>query len=285
MTQPADAMPDREKWLAEQAFRDRELLLKEREQARLDDELHLKRQEARRSRWSSPLVIAILGAAAAALGNAGVTWVNGKAQRELENIRAVSAQKSQELNNISQLNLETFKAESARIFEVVKTSDPDKAAVNLRFLLDVGLVTNENTKVGLASYLKTRKSGQGFALPSAERSPLFNFSKQKTGLSADVKAQDEIAYMVKYLKGNIAKNGDTIKQALTGYTGPSKITKVVEIFRQHGYPDVDENAKINLDDRPFLKALIWSISHMEKDSDISEYDLDSGIEEAAKGSG
>src|SRR5689334_23156051 len=75
---------DREKWLADTAFRDRELRLKEQEQKRLDEELNLKREEARRSRWSSPLVIAILGAAAAGLGNAGVAWQTGKAQRELE---------------------------------------------------------------------------------------------------------------------------------------------------------------------------------------------------------
>jgi hypothetical protein len=122
---------DREKWLAEKAFRDRELVLKERERARLEDELRLKREDARRSRWSSPLVIAILGAAAAALGNAGVAWQSTKDQRTLENDRAIAAQKAQASNNKYQLDLEAFKAEATRLFEVVKTNNPDKAAVNL----------------------------------------------------------------------------------------------------------------------------------------------------------
>jgi hypothetical protein len=167
---------EREKWLAESAFRERELALKEREHARLDAELQLKRDEARRSRWSSPLVIAILGAVAAAVGNAAVSWQNGRAQRELEDARAKVTQSTQETNNKNQLDIESFKAESARLFEVVKTSDPDKAADNLKFLVDVGLISNDKVKIGLISYLQHRKEGQGFALPAAVPVPKVDLS-------------------------------------------------------------------------------------------------------------
>jgi len=173
----AESMVDeREKWLAESAFRERELALKEHEHARLDAELQLKRDDARRSRWSSPLVIAILGAVAAAVGNAAVSWQNGKAQRELEDARAKVAQSTQETNNKNQLDIESFKAEAARVFEVVKTSDPDKAADNLKFLVDVGLISNDNVKSGLVSYLQHRREGQGFALPAVQSVPKVDLS-------------------------------------------------------------------------------------------------------------
>jgi hypothetical protein len=182
---------DREKWIAETAFRERETVLKEREQRqlqdererefvlkvreqwRLEDELLLKKEEARRSRWSSPLVVAIAGAALAGLVNAGVAWQSASAQRTLENDRAMTAQKAQEANNKSQLALEEFKAESGRLFEAVKINDPDKAANNLQFLLDVGLVTNPDIRSGLADYLKHRKAGEGFVLPTAILPGLF----------------------------------------------------------------------------------------------------------------
>lgn len=127
---------EREKWEAEQRRLDREFELRERE-------LTFKEEEARRSRWWNPLAIAILTAAIAALGSAYVSWQNNKAN----------------------LDLETFKAESARIFEIVKTGDPDKAAANLRFLLDTGLIQNSKTAMSISNYLEGRKEGQGVSLP------------------------------------------------------------------------------------------------------------------------
>src|SRR4051794_33313995 len=100
---------EREKWQAEQsrldrefAFRERELQSKETmEDRRLkadfelrERELSFKEAEARRARLWNPLAIAILGAAVAAAGNVYVNWQGGRANLELE----------------------TFKAEAARIF-------------------------------------------------------------------------------------------------------------------------------------------------------------------------
>src|SRR5215831_10111331 len=102
-TGSADSSLEREKWLAESDFRDREIVLKEREQRRLEDELRLKREEAQRSRWSSPLVVAISTAAFAGLVNAGVAWQSANEQRKLEHDRAVTAQKTQESSVKSQL--------------------------------------------------------------------------------------------------------------------------------------------------------------------------------------
>jgi len=117
---PDDMSFEREKWLADQDFRDREFKLKERDQQNRDNELRLKERELRSSTWRSPLVVAIFAAAVAASGNAFVVWLNAQSQRELDN----------------------SKAESARILEMIKTDDPQRAAVNLAFLLKSGLISD-----------------------------------------------------------------------------------------------------------------------------------------------
>ena len=128
---------EREKW-------ERELLLKEREVGIKECELELKKQEQFASGWKNPLVVAIMAAAVAALGNAAVTMTNGKLQRQLED------QKSEQL----------------RIQEMIKTGDPDKAAENLKFLLDAGLISNPEIVPKLRDFLAKRKPGSGPTLPS-----------------------------------------------------------------------------------------------------------------------
>jgi len=131
---------EREKWEAEQRRLEREFALKERE-------LSFRETEARRSRWWNPLAIAIMGASIAAAGSALVSWQNSRAS----------------------LAVESLKAESARIFEVVKTGDPDTAARNLEFLLRTGLIQNSVTVAKISAYLSTRKGGEGIALPTLIR--------------------------------------------------------------------------------------------------------------------
>jgi hypothetical protein len=48
----------------------------------------------------------------------------------------------------------------------LKTNDPDKAATNLAFLLQTGLIVAGDRRKSLAAYLKNREAGQGPALPS-----------------------------------------------------------------------------------------------------------------------
>lgn len=66
--------------------------------------------------------MAILAATLAAVGNAIVAVVNGLEQRQLER----------------------QKGEETRILEMIKTGDPDKAAENLKFLLDSGLIESQD---------------------------------------------------------------------------------------------------------------------------------------------
>lgn len=141
---------EREKWLAEHALRGQEVSLR-------SQEIDLKRIELNRSRWINPLVIAIFAATVAALGNAGVTLISSYRQSELERERAVLNQ-----------NLEQTKSEAARILEVVKTNDPDRAAANLKFLVEIGLIADPSVIERMRTYLAERKPGQGIALPAPQ---------------------------------------------------------------------------------------------------------------------
>ena len=134
-----------EKWEFEKAARERELRLKEREQATKEGELELKRAEHDSAQWRNPLVVAVFAAAVAAAGNAVVSYTNGNSQRELE----------------------AQKAEEARILEMIKTGNPDKAAENLRFLVEAGLITDTSLRKRVTTFLENRKPGSGPTLPSA----------------------------------------------------------------------------------------------------------------------
>jgi hypothetical protein len=141
---PDDPSLEREKWLADIELRKRELDIKEREQANHDAELRLKEREHQASTWRSPLVVAIFAASVAAFGNAVVAVVNGSLQRDVE----------------------SSKAESVRILEMIRTGDEKRAAANLEFLLKSGLISDTTLATKLQSFLKTRQPGAGPALPS-----------------------------------------------------------------------------------------------------------------------
>jgi hypothetical protein len=152
---------DREKWDVERGFRERELAIKE-------GELELRRKEQVGSGWRNPLVVAILAAAVAAAGNAVVVVVNGHFER----------------------GLESQKSEQARILEMIKTGDPDKAADNLDFLLKTGLIDDPKRVQSIHKFLADRTPGNGPALPTS--AGLFGTIKPgvdrwsvKTGADAD----------------------------------------------------------------------------------------------------
>jgi hypothetical protein len=67
---------EREKWRHEVRLREREI--------------ELKQQELSKSLWRNPLFLAILAAAIAATGNAGVAWLNGRQERALQQDRSTA---------------------------------------------------------------------------------------------------------------------------------------------------------------------------------------------------
>lgn len=135
---------EREKWRTEVAFREREMTLKEKGHELALAELQLKEVEQQASRWKSPLIVAIFAAAVAGLSNAFLSY----------------------LSSDSQTRLETQKSEQLRILEMIKTGDPDKAASNLRFLLEAGLIRDVSLRNDLQRFLGTRKPGTGPTLPT-----------------------------------------------------------------------------------------------------------------------
>jgi len=140
---------DAEKWKTEVQFREREIAVLAHEQSIKREELEIKRDQASQSQWRNPLVLAIVAAAIAALGNAVVAISNGILQRGLED----------------------HKAEQARILEALKTGidNPDKAATNLKFLIDAGLIADQDRIAKINDFLRDRPEGTGPSLAAATR--------------------------------------------------------------------------------------------------------------------
>ena len=157
-----DAGPEHQRWQADLRLRERELDIKERAAAQdavqKAREFDAKLADQKWARWTNPLVLAVSAAVLAALGNAWLAYYNGAAQRELETTR-----------NDGQLRIENSKAEAARILEVIKTADTEKAAENLAFLVDAGLITDDARKAALKTFLNNRKPGEGPSIPPSGR--------------------------------------------------------------------------------------------------------------------
>ncbi|MEA2880168.1 MAG: hypothetical protein QOF14_5364 [Hyphomicrobiales bacterium] len=188
---------EREKWRADLDIRGREVALKEHEQAS--------------SKWRSPIVVAILAAAAAAAGNAIVAVVNGHQQVTLEN----------------------SKAESARILEMIKTGDTERAASNMDFLLKSGLVTDETRAARLAQFLKDREPGTGPSLPAATAPISFEPAEALTKPVQDRLQKSLDAYVAYLGKVGFAPAGGAVKITVDKQTDTnttySQDTKVLTI--------------------------------------------------------
>jgi hypothetical protein len=110
-------------------------------------EIELKEAENHRSRWSSPLVLSIIAASIAAVGNGYISLLNGDNQQRIEATR-----------NASLKEIEQEKAEAARILEATKAASPEEAAKKIRFLIDVGLISDPNRQAALEAYIKPKPS-------------------------------------------------------------------------------------------------------------------------------
>ena len=150
---------ERSRWKDEVRLREIELEARAKEaDAKLkEQEISAKRLELEQKQWilrqwANPLVVAVFAAAIAAAGNAFVALLNGQAQRAAEEIR-------------SDQNL---------ILEVLKAdSDPDRAATNLSFVVETGLISNDERRSEIKGFLAGRSPGEGPSLPSVagSRSP------------------------------------------------------------------------------------------------------------------
>lgn len=172
---PLDVSFEREKWRAEHRLREKELDLKARE-------LEIRVDESNRARWTNPLVLAIAGAALAALGNVVATYYTGVEQRTTESLKHRAEQER-----------ERERAEAQLILEVIKTANPDKAAENLNFLVKTSLINDVNRRAAISTYVESRPAGTGVSLPipstfSAARGPDINHVTCKIENYEDMKA-------------------------------------------------------------------------------------------------
>jgi hypothetical protein len=122
---------ERDKWKSEQEFRERELALRTREQDNRDQEVILKRREQALSRWSTPLILALIGAIIAGITNVVVAGYNGFVEHRSD----------------------IEKSESSRILQMIKTSDLKTATHNLNFLVDTGLIMDADRVTRIKNYL------------------------------------------------------------------------------------------------------------------------------------
>ena len=91
------------------------------------------------------MIVAIIAATLAIIGNALAIFLNGLSLRRLE----------------------AEKAEQQRVLEMIKTGNADKVAENLRFLLTAGLISDPSLRKRLQSFLDRRNPGSGPSLPSS----------------------------------------------------------------------------------------------------------------------
>jgi len=124
-----DQQFEREKWLKDCEFRERDFELRAREVSVEEGELELKRREQRRGVITNPFILALIAATAAALANVFVAFHNGSEQRTLEQSQA----------------------EHARIVTAI-TGDRATASDKLRFL-DTHLITDETTRKDISAYI------------------------------------------------------------------------------------------------------------------------------------
>jgi uncharacterized protein YraI len=122
-------------------------------------EIELKHSQAEKDSRLTPILIAVWTAAVAALGNGAVSWFNGQ----------------------QTYRLESEKAQSAIILEVVKTNGPDRAATSLGLLLQIGVISQEYAGEKLQSYLKTRAAGQGPSKDGVSSDPASEANCKPTG--------------------------------------------------------------------------------------------------------
>ena len=188
---------DNQRWEADFLLREREVRLRE-QIASQDSALRMREFDAKladqkMARWTNPLVLAVFAAAMAALGNAWLAYLNEQAQRTVEQTRS-SAQLALEQERASeQRAIEETKAEAARILEVNKTADPEKAATNLAFLLDAGLIVDDVRRKALKAFLDKRQPGEGPNIPPGGASSSIAHPNYHLALPPDDPAQTKAA--------------------------------------------------------------------------------------------
>ncbi|EGQ8118033.1 hypothetical protein I7103_004935 [Vibrio parahaemolyticus] len=144
---------EREKWRRLQFTEDREYELRLRE-------IKLKERREKRSQLTNPLVLAIVAAALAALGNGVVAWVNAENQRIVEENRASLSRE-----------IESQKMESLVMIEFLKSSTSCEGVDKLNAALGVGLVPDSNRRAEIEQFILSVSQSNQCKTSSKSESP------------------------------------------------------------------------------------------------------------------
>jgi hypothetical protein len=119
----------------ELALREREVVAREKEVVAQEKDVAAKEKEFLRSRWTNPLVLGLFAAAFGLVGNIAVTFGNILVTKE---------------NNDNTQRIEHQHAQSALIFEAIKTKEPKDACRNLTFFRKLGFLDDAANAIGQA---------------------------------------------------------------------------------------------------------------------------------------
>jgi hypothetical protein len=149
---------EREKWEASRQTDVRDYNLRVREQ-------DFKEGEARRSRLTNPLLIAIVGGVLAAVANIYSTLTSTANQQGIE------------LNKLSQeRQLATKRYEEERIYDAIKLTDCNQIKERLKALDRIGLISDDNRRANVNRYVGTLMCGPAPSPQPAPPSPPFELS-------------------------------------------------------------------------------------------------------------
>jgi hypothetical protein len=154
---------EREKWEASQSTDRRDYELRRRDQ-------DFKEAEAKRSRLTNPLVIAIVGGVLAAIANNYSTRITASNQQDIERNK---------LSQERQLSIQ--KTEEERIHEALKLANCEQVKERLNALNNLGLIGDINRRATVTRHLETLSCTPSPSPQKTEPSPSFELSSDWLG--------------------------------------------------------------------------------------------------------
>jgi len=203
-----------------------------------NDDLEFREREAKRSRISNPLLVAIIGAIVVGLGNILVSAINAHSSETiaLQNAKAqADMTQAQIYNSTAQENM---KAENSSILEVVKLSDRDKVQSGLCLLLKLNSIKTDTTNLAVRNYVKEHNGCEEAKPPEAQWLTVtatvpgcgFSGCNQGTSVCGQVPAGMKPT-------GNTRNFVDSFSGAWGDWVGGPTIAadKVCRLFNQHSH--------------------------------------------------
>ena len=171
--------------------------LKRREQDIKVKELDVREREVEKAmalesapwwrRGLDPLVLAIIAAALAMIGNMIVALTNNRANLEQEETRSANALAQEKQKADAALELEKQKARYTLVLQAIETGDPAVAEQNIKFFINAALLEDEDRHIALAleKFRPVLPSSGGAVPPRPRAAPeiakIYNFPPELDG--------------------------------------------------------------------------------------------------------